>query len=78
MAGATRSAFAAMVSAGLRAADDGKKLPSTTNRLPMSWLRLDRSSPCHSRSQGETLYETGQEQHWESPDSLLFLTTFRR
>ena len=30
MVGATRRAFAAMVKAGLRAADDGKKLPSTT------------------------------------------------
>jgi hypothetical protein len=28
--GATRRAFAAMVKAGFRAADDGKKLPSTT------------------------------------------------
>src|SRR5262249_57152763 len=33
----TRSAFAIAVSAGLTAADDGKKLVSTTYRLSRSW-----------------------------------------
>src|SRR5215217_8351429 len=42
--GATRSAFAAIVSAGLRAADDGKKLLSTTKRFLTSWLRQLGSS----------------------------------
>ena len=39
MVGATRSALAAMVRAGLTAAEDGKKLLSTMNRLLTSWLR---------------------------------------
>src|SRR5215213_9622549 len=39
MVGATRSAFAPMVSAGFRAAEEGKKLLSTTYRLLTSWLR---------------------------------------
>jgi hypothetical protein len=43
MVGATRSALAAMVKAGLSAAEDGKKLPSTTNKLLMSWLRQSGS-----------------------------------
>jgi hypothetical protein len=33
-----------MVSAGFMAADDGKKLPSTTHRFSMSWLRHHGSS----------------------------------
>jgi hypothetical protein len=37
--GATRKALAAIVRAGLRAAEDGKKLLSTTNKLLTSWLR---------------------------------------